>query len=77
MPSGVTAFESAGLGSFHSCAIASAGANAGKAYCWGVNTGYQLGDGTTTSRLVPTVVSMPSGATFTKIDSYGAHSCAF
>src|SRR6266567_3851526 len=39
----------------HSCGVTSAGA----AYCWGENVYGHLGDGTTTQRLVPTLVAFP------------------
>lgn len=39
----------------------------GTAYSWGDNTSGQLGDGTTTSRTVPTAVIMPPGVTFTSV----------
>lgn len=42
-----------GNGSNHSCAVASNG----RAYCWGYNTGGQLGNGTTTNSSVPVEVS--------------------
>lgn len=68
MPSGVTGFGTIKantpiLGLTHFCAIASTGTNAGKLYCWGPNGSYQLGDGTTTQRNVPTLVTNPSGVT--------------
>lgn len=62
-PAGVTAFGEIAVGTFHSCAIASEGSNAGKIYCWGSNSSSQLGDNTTTNRLIPTLVTMPSGVT--------------
>ncbi|AHG93864.1 Ig domain protein group 2 domain protein (plasmid) [Gemmatirosa kalamazoonensis] len=45
----------------------------GQAYCWGVNTDGQLGDGTTTNRTRPVTVS--GGATFSAIAAGGAHTC--
>ena len=39
-------------GSRHSCALNASG----NAYCWGINDNGHLGDGTTTDRLVPTLV---------------------
>ncbi len=42
----------------HTCAIV-----AGKIYCWGDNTHGQLGDGTTTSRAVPTLINFDFEAT--------------
>ena len=46
---------------------------AGQAYCWGGNGSGQLGDGTTTDRLVPTPVS--GGLTFASLSGGGAHTC--
>lgn len=75
-PAGVTAFGEIAVGNFHSCAIASEGSNAGKIYCWGANSSSQLGDNTTTNRLIPSLVTMPSGVTsFGAISSGNAHTC--
>jgi len=41
------------LGGYHSCALMSDGS----ARCWGVNAEGQIGDGSTTARLVPTAVT--------------------
>ena len=46
----------------HACAIADA-----QVYCWGNNSIGQLGDGTTTTRSVPTLVSGLAGKTVTKV----------
>lgn len=54
----------------HSCAVTADG----KAYCWGENIGGQLGDGTTTTRLVP--VPVAGGRRFTRIRAGGSHTCA-
>ncbi|MFN5343768.1 MAG: RCC1 domain-containing protein, partial [Roseiflexaceae bacterium] len=62
MPAGVT-FTSITAGVAHTCAITSTGT----AYCWGYNVSGQLGDGTTTNRTTPVVVSMPAGVTFASI----------
>lgn len=43
------------LGSQHGCALDAAG----KAYCWGTNRSYEVGDGTQGARLVPTAVLDP------------------
>jgi alpha-tubulin suppressor-like RCC1 family protein len=47
------AFVEISAGSEHSCGLTQTGA----VYCWGNNAGGELGDGTTTQRLVPTLVS--------------------
>ncbi len=53
----------------------------GKSYCWGNNDQGQLGDGTSTGRLKPTLVANPSGAAgsfrFTSIaaSDSGRHTC--
>ncbi|NDD67534.1 hypothetical protein EBZ35_07820, partial [bacterium] len=52
LPSGVS-FASVYTSDRFSCALTSTGT----AYCWGVNTTSQLGDGTTTSRSTATLVS--------------------
>jgi alpha-tubulin suppressor-like RCC1 family protein len=44
-----------GMGLQHSCGVITDD----RAYCWGSNFDGQLGDGTTTDRLVPTAVSGP------------------
>ncbi len=53
LPSGVTEFASLTVGGAHSCGLTASGG----AYCWGWNFRGQVGDGTTTDRLVPTPVS--------------------
>lgn len=45
------------------CAVNSTG----QAYCWGRNHLYQLGDGTTEDRAVPTAVAQPAGVVFTDV----------
>ncbi|MEN9581955.1 MAG: hypothetical protein RJA70_4964, partial [Pseudomonadota bacterium] len=57
-------------GFFHSCAID----DAGKAACWGKNSESQLGDGGTTQRLEPRLVSLLTGVT--GISAGREHSCA-
>jgi hypothetical protein len=53
--SGGLSFNIVAAGGSHTCGLTSAGA----AYCWGDNSFSQLGDGTTTQRLVPTAVASP------------------
>ena len=48
-------------------------AASGTAYCWGRNQYGQLGDGTTTNRVVPTPVA--GGIIFTQISAGGTHVC--
>lgn len=45
----------------------------GRVYAWGANAEGQLGDGTTTDRLVPTPVALPAGMRFTSLAA-GGHS---
>jgi Regulator of Chromosome Condensation (RCC1) repeat protein/regulator of chromosome condensation (RCC1) repeat-containing protein len=57
----------------YSCGVTTSGA----AYCWGLNAYGQLGDGTTSNKLVPTLVA--GGLTFAAVAAsttpYGAHTC--
>ena len=46
----------------------------GTVWCWGSNGDGQLGDGTTTTRLVPTRVVGITGAL--QVDAGGSHACA-
>lgn len=58
-------------GSSHTCAVNSSG----EAYCWGNNAFGSVGDNTTVSRNVPTLVTgLPAGVT--GIAAGGSHSCA-
>ena len=56
--SGISDIASVDAGGSHSCALRASGV----AYCWGDNSVGELGDGTTTNRLVPTPVA--GGLTF-------------
>lgn len=53
MPSGVNSFVELFAGTDHICGLTQTGA----AYCWGYGTDGQLGDGTATTRNVPTAVA--------------------
>ena len=57
-------------GEFHTCALF----NDSTVKCWGLNNVYQIGDGTTTNRTVPTLVTGISNATDIVVGTY--HSCA-
>jgi alpha-tubulin suppressor-like RCC1 family protein len=59
-------FQSVVAGGQHACAITTT-AMGSAAYCWGFNASGQLGDGTTTTQLVPTLVS--GGLTFMSADA--------
>jgi alpha-tubulin suppressor-like RCC1 family protein len=58
------------LGLTHSCALTSSGT----VLCWGNNTAYKLGDGTTTNRAAPVAAVGVAGAL--EVSSGGTHSCA-
>ena len=83
--SGGLAFAALSATWSHTCAVTpylSSGPSAptGTPYCWGSNFGGQLGDGTTTNRLLPTSVALePTFGTglppFTAISSGYTHTC--
>ena len=60
------------LGQFHTCALQ----NQAFVYCWGPNSFGRLGDGSTTQRLVPTLIDVGDGTTITQLALGGRHSCA-
>lgn len=62
-------FGAVALGASHACAL---GTN-GTVWCWGANTDGELGNGTTTDRSVPTLVT---GFTATALAAGGHNSCA-
>lgn len=63
------AFTQVSSGDGHTCGIAASG----RAYCWGLNTGGQLGDGTITNRSRPTPVI--GQLEFRQISAGGVMSC--
>ncbi|MFO7894634.1 MAG: Ig-like domain-containing protein [Longimicrobiales bacterium] len=64
-------FSDITVGQNHACGIR---ASDGTAYCWGENDWGQLGDGTTTDRLSPQLVS--GGHSFASIGAGRDHTCA-
>jgi alpha-tubulin suppressor-like RCC1 family protein len=62
-------FASLALGTRHTCGLT----RQGTTYCWGVNAGGQLGDGTTTTRLQP--VPVAGGLTFASLTARGGLTC--
>ena len=74
IPAGAT-IEQLTAGDYHTCAIASDK----QAYCWGGNNHGQIGDGSTTDRLVPVAVSqgaLPSGSSIRDLTAGEYHTCA-
>jgi alpha-tubulin suppressor-like RCC1 family protein len=69
LSSGASAIAAGGS---HSCALI---ASTGGVQCWGLNNFGQLGDGTTTTQLVPTSVA-GLGSGVAAIDAGYAHTCA-
>jgi alpha-tubulin suppressor-like RCC1 family protein len=62
-------FTQIDAGGTHTCGLTSAGA----AYCWGLNQAGQLGDNSTSDRIVP--VAVAGGLSFTSITTGVAHTC--
>jgi alpha-tubulin suppressor-like RCC1 family protein len=62
-------FVAVATGGEHTCALTAAG----EAYCWGLNTEGQLGNGTQANSTLPVAVS--GGLTFAAIDAGGRHTC--
>ncbi len=60
------------LGFEHSCALQ----NKTNIYCWGRNVRGQLGDGSTTNRLIPTMINFGDGRTITQLVIGHDHTCA-
>lgn len=58
---GVSGATKVSTDQLHSCAIVSNGANSGAVKCWGFNNTGGLGDGTTTTKSTPTLVTNLTG----------------
>ncbi|MDQ6635472.1 MAG: protein kinase [Gemmatimonadota bacterium] len=67
---GRLAFSAISAGSAHACGLIAGG----DSYCWGDNSGGQLGDGSTTNRAMP--VRVDSDLRFVAITAGAVHSCA-
>ena len=65
-------FKQVSAGEFHSLGLT----NDGAVYAWGYNGSGQLGDGTTTNRTTPTLVTALSGQTVTALAAGNSHSLA-
>ena len=66
-------------GSDHTCAIITSGATTGVPRCWGKNDRGQVGDGTTTNRNSPRVLSTAGGSFTQGVTAFapgGLHTCA-
>ena len=61
---------SRGYSSYHTCAIHTNGS----LFCWGYNNRGQVGDGTQTTRTVPTAVA--GGGTYAAVETGLGHTCA-
>jgi len=70
LPVGATAIEIYAEG-WRTCALLSDG----RLMCWGSNTAGEIGDGTTSSRFVPTKVALPSNSAVTFFSMQPLHSC--
>jgi alpha-tubulin suppressor-like RCC1 family protein len=62
-------FAMVSAGYFHACGLTTGG----ESYCWGENTGGQLGDGTSTTRTSPVLVS--GAQVFDRISAGRSHTC--
>jgi alpha-tubulin suppressor-like RCC1 family protein len=68
--SGDLRFTQISSGETHTCAVATTG----RAWCWGKNFAGMIGDGTTTDRYVPSVVTI-RGRTFGRLTAGTSHTC--
>lgn len=69
--SGPLKFESLTAGDFHTCGLTIAGG----AYCWGVNTQGQSGNGLNADQAIGTPVAVLGGFSFTSLSAGGSHTC--
>ena len=72
---GDRSFDKLSVGWEHTCGIET---TTRRLYCWGRNDQGNLGDGTVTDRVVPSLISMPPGAGDQVVDvaAGGGHTCA-
>ena len=63
---------SVSAGDSHTCVLI----ENGSVQCWGLNGDYQVGDGSTTERHSPRLVSLPSGLWAEQVSAGGFHTCA-
>ena len=73
MVAGRLEFASVDIGSGTSSGSSCGVTTSGEAYCWGLNSSGQLGDGTTTSRLTP--VAVAGGLEFGSVSAGNRHTC--
>ena len=66
---GGVSFAAVSAGDVSTCGVTAAGA----AYCWGLNSNGQLGDGTTTNWLSPVLVA--GGVSFAAASAGDLHTC--
>jgi cysteine-rich repeat protein len=63
-------WEAVSAGSNHTC-----GVSTGSFYCWGINSTYQLGDGTTNNATLPRMPSFTSGPQMVAAAAGAGHTC--
>ena len=77
LPTGVTTWSSVSTSVDFSCAIAGAGTNVGKIYCWGLGTSGQIGNNAILTVSVPTLATLPTGVTtWSSVSTSTNFSCA-
>lgn len=58
------------VGREHACGVDASGG-----FCWGLNHQGQLGDGTTTDRMLPVAIAAPNGTRFSSLVAGATHTC--